>query len=72
MAVQDELAQFTIVGENIHTTRSVSRKSPRFAVLEDGKEGIRFRDAAEKLATSPYLKAFASRRPISRARSSTS
>ncbi len=46
MAVQDELARFTIVGENIHTTRSVSRKSNRVTVLEDGTEGIRFRDAA--------------------------
>ena len=46
MAMQDELSQFTIVGENIHTTRSVSRKSNRFIVLEDGTEGIRFHDAA--------------------------
>jgi cobalamin-dependent methionine synthase I len=46
MAVQDELARFTIVGENIHTTRVVSRKSNRFTVLDDGTEGIRFRDAA--------------------------
>ncbi len=45
MAAQYEVGQFTIVGENIHTTRSVSRKSARFAVLDDGTEGIRFRDA---------------------------
>jgi cobalamin-dependent methionine synthase I len=46
MAVQNDLSRFTVVGENIHTTRAVSKKSPRFSVLDDGTEGIRFRDAA--------------------------
>ena len=46
MTEQDTAARFTIVGENIHTTRVVSRKSNRFTILDDGTECIRFRDAA--------------------------
>jgi hypothetical protein len=37
--------RFTIVGENIHTTRIVLRKGNRVKVLDDGTEGVRFRDA---------------------------
>ena len=40
--------RFTVVGENIHTTRVVQRQGSRVAVLPDGTEGVRFRDAAGK------------------------
>src|SRR5262249_42153118 len=40
--------RFIIVGENIHTTRVVQRQGSRVAVLADGTEAVRFRDAAGK------------------------
>ncbi len=33
---------FTIIGENIHTTRSVKLKGARIAVLDDGMEAVKF------------------------------
>ncbi len=36
---------FIVIGENIHTTRSLTRKSPRFQGAE-GQEGLGFTDAA--------------------------
>jgi 5-methyltetrahydrofolate--homocysteine methyltransferase len=38
--------RFTIVGENLHTSRVVLRTGQRVRVLEDGTEGVRFRDEA--------------------------
>lgn len=49
MGVQLVPIEFTIIGENIHTTRSVSRKSSRIAMLDDGTEGIRFRDRSGQM-----------------------
>jgi len=46
MSGSTEPARFTIVGENIHTTRIVLRKGNRVKVLDDGTEGVRFRDTA--------------------------
>ena len=40
--------QFTIVGENIHTTRALSKKGKRIKILKDGREGIRFKNAEGK------------------------
>jgi pterin binding enzyme len=50
-----ETARFTIVGENIHATRIVLRKGNRVKVLDDGTEGVRFRDAAgqDRYLTAP-------------------
>ena len=45
MAGDAELARFTIVGENLHTTRIVLRKGTRVTVFADGTEAVRFRDA---------------------------
>jgi len=36
--------QFTIIGENIHTTRVVRRNGVRATTLEDGTEAVRYRD----------------------------
>src|ERR1017187_10353950 len=44
MAESDAPTRFTIVGENIHTTRIVLRKGNRVKVLDDGTEGVRFHD----------------------------
>ena len=37
---------FIIIGENIHTTRVLTRKNPRIISTPDGREGISFTDAA--------------------------
>ena len=44
----DSPENFTIVGENIHTTRVVKRGGVFTAELEDGTEAIKFRDADGK------------------------
>jgi 5-methyltetrahydrofolate--homocysteine methyltransferase len=36
-----QASDFIIIGENVHTTRVLTRKSPRFA-LKDGQEGLTF------------------------------
>ncbi|TAK23984.1 MAG: hypothetical protein EPO26_07905 [Chloroflexota bacterium] len=36
--------RFAIVGETLHTTRVVPRKGSRVTQLDDGSEGVRFRD----------------------------
>jgi 5-methyltetrahydrofolate--homocysteine methyltransferase len=36
---------FIIIGENVHTTRVLTRKSPRLVVKEDGREGLAFTNA---------------------------
>jgi 5-methyltetrahydrofolate--homocysteine methyltransferase len=46
MAEPDAPTRFTIVGENIHTTRIVLRKGNRVKVLDDGTEGVRFHDTS--------------------------
>src|SRR5438270_1627391 len=46
MTVPTRPPRFTIVGENIHTTRVVMLKGNRVTALEDGTEAVRFRDAA--------------------------
>lgn len=40
--------RFTVVGENIHTTRALSRTGRRIQLLEDGTEGIRYQNAEGK------------------------
>ena len=40
--------RFTVVGENIHPTRALSRTGKRIKTLEDGTEAIRYRDAGGK------------------------
>lgn len=55
--------RFTSIGENIHTTRTVSRKSARFTVLDDGAEGIRFRDAAGQTRYLTVSAAFQASQP---------
>ena len=52
MSESTEPTRFTIVGENIHTTRIVLRKGNRVKVFGDGTEGVRFRDAT---GTNRYL-----------------
>ncbi len=40
--------EFIIIGENVHTTRVLSRKSPRIRAEADGREGIAFDDVEGK------------------------
>jgi 5-methyltetrahydrofolate--homocysteine methyltransferase len=40
--------EFIIIGENVHTTRVLSRKSPSIRVEADGGEGIAFEDVEGK------------------------
>jgi 5-methyltetrahydrofolate--homocysteine methyltransferase len=40
--------QFIIIGENVHTTRVLTRKSPRLASGKDGQEGLAFTDPEGK------------------------
>lgn len=40
--------RFTVVGENIHTTRALSKTGKRIKLLEDGTEGIRYQNAEGK------------------------
>ena len=44
-------SRFTVVGENIHTTRALSKTGRRIKVLEDGTEGIRYQNAEGKTRT---------------------
>ena len=41
----DSADQFTIIGENIHTTRIVLRNGRRATTLEDGTEAITFKSS---------------------------
>ncbi|MBI2939919.1 MAG: dihydropteroate synthase [Chloroflexi bacterium] len=59
MALDSRPQRFIIIGENIHATRIVLRKGNRVKVLDDGTEGVRFRDTAGKtryLAVPPRFR----------------
>jgi len=40
--------EFIIIGENVHTTRVLTRKSPRLVTGKDGSEGLAFTDPVGK------------------------
>jgi 5-methyltetrahydrofolate--homocysteine methyltransferase len=46
MTLDGHPRRFTIVGENLHTSRVVLRQGRRVRALDDGTEGVQFRDEA--------------------------
>ena len=52
-----ELREFVVIGENIHATRIVRRSSPNVVAGEDGREAIRFVDAAGDTRSLPISEA---------------
>ena len=48
MNIPGRARPFVIIGENVHTTRVLSRKGKLIGTNAEGVEGIRFRDAADK------------------------
>ena len=48
MNIPGRARPFVIIGENVHTTRVLSRKGKLVGTNAEGVEGIRFRDDADK------------------------